>query len=227
MSKIVVRGDEKECMKWKRFVKWWSKARGWQASQTQIFRTMELMLEKTMGTWEVREHKNGTKPVRGGSMHADGAIQKIVGKCFYSRIATMWHLFANCGSFCRFFGAENIGSHLSCLEPCVHARLSLRRQCHYVDHGNMNGGFGALMKFSGHCIVVNNNQELFNPQLIPAWTRLSLALLKADLISSEEFRHRKETGVEYAKELVRLSTGWSIWSRTTFCWHCDTSCALV
>ena len=50
--------------------------------------------------------------------------------------------------------------------------------------------------------INDNKGELFNPQLIPSWTRLSLALLKADLISPEEFRHRKETGVEYAKELV-------------------------
>ena len=41
-----------------------------------------------------------------------------------------------------------------------------------------------------------------NLQLIPAWTRLSSVLLKADLISPDEFRRRKDAGVEYAKELV-------------------------
>ena len=42
--------------------------------------------------------------------------------------------------------------------------------------------------------------------MIPSWTRLSAALLEAELISPEEFRQRKEEGVERAKELVRQST---------------------
>ena len=52
--------------------------------------------------------------------------------------------------------------------------------------------------------TVQRGEQLFKiAQLIPAWTRLSGALLEAELISPEEFRQRKEVGVERAKELVR------------------------
>ena len=62
------------------------------------------------------------------------------------------------------------------------------------------------MNFTYLADAVQQNKRWANSlnlQLIPAWTRLSSALLKADLISPDEFRRRKDAGVEYAKELVR------------------------